>query len=213
LRASLVPIGTEKGLATEAAEEKICRLGENFTEWPFRPRIQPKASYFCQTPPVRLFGRKVWFHPVSPTRFWFIVLAMGQLASNYVLLCEDDDNDVFLFEHAWRQAGIQLPVRVMADGLKVLKLLEVCVQTGKDCPGLIISDHRLMVRGGMDILEYVHNSPLFCSIPVVLTSGVVDPQEKSKALQLGAIEYLQKPLTAEMIRGFMTKISSAPRFC
>lgn len=127
----------------------------------------------------------------------------------YVLLCEDDQNDVFLFQHAWRQAGMSLPVRIMADGSKVLEFLHDCVQTHQDCPSFIISDHRLMVRGGMDILEYVHDSPLFSCIPVVLTSGVVDPRERDKALRLGALAYLQKPLTADMIRSFVGKIPSS----
>lgn len=126
----------------------------------------------------------------------------------YVLLCEDDENDVFLFQHAWRQAGMDLPIRVMADGSKVLDFLQDCVANGQDCPSLIISDHRLMVRGGMDILEYVRNSRLFSSIPVVLTSGVVDPREKEKASRLGAVDYLPKPLTPAAIRSFIEKISS-----
>ena len=111
----------------------------------------------------------------------------------YVLLCEDDENDAFLFELEWRKAGFTLPIRVMANAEKVLALLGRCRDAGEHCPALIISDHKLMVGGGMDILAFVRGTPLFGEIPVILTSGVVDTATHAKALALGALDVWEKP--------------------
>jgi CheY-like chemotaxis protein len=131
---------------------------------------------------------------------------MEQVGSGYVLLCEDDLNDVFLFKHEWQRAGFQTPLRVMANGEEVLALLKGCADKTANCPSLIISDHRLMSGGGMDILEYVHGSPLFNSIPILLTSGVMDPEVRSRALEMGALDYLEKPLTAEVMKKLANKM-------
>src|SRR5438045_4011680 len=111
----------------------------------------------------------------------------------YVLLCEDDENDALLFEMEWRNAGFTVPLRVMANGEKVLDLLAKCRDEGQACPLLIISDHKLLVGGGMDILSRVRNTPLLARIPVVLTSGVVNAAIKEQALSLGAIDVWEKP--------------------
>ncbi|HUR45329.1 MAG TPA: response regulator [Candidatus Saccharimonadales bacterium] len=115
----------------------------------------------------------------------------------YVLLCEDDENDAFLFELEWRRAGFALPLRVMSNAEKVLDLLGRCKDEGEHCPALIISDHKLMVGGGMDILAFVRSTPLFVDIPVILTSGVVDANTHAKALSLGALDVWEKPASPE----------------
>jgi CheY-like chemotaxis protein len=111
----------------------------------------------------------------------------------YVLLCEDDENDALLFELEWQKAGFTVPLRVMANGEKVLALLARCRDRTEACPLLIISDHKLLVGGGMDILSRVRNEPLLAKIPVVLTSGVVNAAIKAEALALGAIAVWEKP--------------------
>jgi CheY-like chemotaxis protein len=134
---------------------------------------------------------------------------MEQVGSGYVLLCEDDLNDVFLFKHEWRRAGFSTPVRVMADGEEVLDLLKGCAERGDECPVLIISDHRLIAGGGMDILEFVHGSAMFNCIPILLTSGVIDPEARSRALEMGAVDFLEKPLTAEVMKDLVTRLPLA----
>jgi CheY-like chemotaxis protein len=113
----------------------------------------------------------------------------------YVLLCEDDENDAFLFEIEWQKAGFRVPLRVMANGDNVLALLARCRDEGEVCPQLIISDHKLLAGGGMDILTRVRNTPLLAEIPVVLTSGVVNASIKAQAMALGAIDVWEKPAT------------------
>ena len=115
--------------------------------------------------------------------------------SRYVLLCEDDENDAVLFEIEWQKAGFTVPLRVMANGEKVLALLARCRDEAEACPQLIISDHKLLVVGGMDILTRVRNTPLLAQIPVVLTSGVVNASIKAQAMALGAIDVWEKPAT------------------
>jgi CheY-like chemotaxis protein len=115
----------------------------------------------------------------------------------YVLLCEDDENDALLFEIEWHKAGFTIPLRVMANGEKVLALLGRCRDEAEPCPSLIISDHKLLAGGGMDILTRVRNTPLLAGIPVVLTSGVMNATIKEQAMSLGAIDVWEKPATPE----------------
>lgn len=77
--------------------------------------------------------------------------------------------------------------------------------TGKDalsiitsqCPDLILLDLGLPDMDGMEIIRQVRT---WASIPIIVISARIQEQEKVKALDLGADDYLTKPIgTSELL--------------
>lgn len=62
-------------------------------------------------------------------------------------------------------------------------------------PDLILSDIEMPQIDGWEFLEYVKTDENFGHIPVVMVSSLDGPENRERALNLGAIDYLVKPFT------------------
>ena len=58
---------------------------------------------------------------------------------------------------------------------------------------LLISDNRMPIMTGMELLRQVKAKPQFKSLPMIIYSGNLTKELSEKALQLGAIAVLDKP--------------------
>ncbi|OQX20341.1 MAG: hypothetical protein BWK76_01835 [Desulfobulbaceae bacterium A2] len=58
----------------------------------------------------------------------------------------------------------------------------------------VISDIMMPVRDGFDLLAALRNDPKYQDLPVVILTGLNDPGLKSRALDLGATDLLNKPM-------------------
>jgi signal transduction histidine kinase/CheY-like chemotaxis protein len=72
-------------------------------------------------------------------------------------------------------------------------------------PDLITLDIYLPDMNGFDLLAELHKDPATQPIPVIVLSILVD---KEKGLQLGATDYLEKPIDAEKLRDVIKRVSS-----
>ena len=64
-------------------------------------------------------------------------------------------------------------------------------------PDLVLSDVNMPFLGGFELLSLMRSDERTESIPVILLSGHSDDQTESKALKLGAADFLTKPVTIE----------------
>jgi DNA-binding response OmpR family regulator len=60
-------------------------------------------------------------------------------------------------------------------------------------PDVIILDLGLPGGGGFTVLERLHSSNKLSGIPVLVLTGATDDASRARALQSGALEYLNKP--------------------
>ena len=60
-------------------------------------------------------------------------------------------------------------------------------------PDLILADLNMPQLNGFQFLERMQASPLYQQIPVMILSGSTDSADRIRCLELGAIDYLQKP--------------------
>jgi CheY-like chemotaxis protein len=67
-------------------------------------------------------------------------------------------------------------------------------------PILIFLDLKMPVVSGFEVLEWLRFSGLDPLPTVIVLSGSNDQDDKGRALNLGAAEYLVKPITAELLR-------------
>ena len=105
-----------------------------------------------------------------------------------VFLVEDNPADVLLVRVALSQVPFPVKLEVAKDGEQALKML-----SSPDFePRLIILDLNMPRMDGQSVLEHLQRQ-----IPIVVFSSTQNKSEVERALELGAREYVQKPLGFE----------------
>src|SRR5688572_25412367 len=66
-------------------------------------------------------------------------------------------------------------------------------------PDLIVSDIKMPLVDGIELLENLSISGLFKNIPVMIISGVDDPRIRRKCLDFGAIAFFVKPFDPQKL--------------
>ncbi len=61
-------------------------------------------------------------------------------------------------------------------------------------PDLLLLDLMMPEVSGFDILAAVRSHPMYCHLPVIILTASTDTENKLKALELGATDFLAKPL-------------------
>ncbi len=118
-----------------------------------------------------------------------------------ILLVEDDKNDIFFLQHAFKSAGIIHPMHVVADGQQAIDYL---AGAGKFAdrhrfpfPRLVLLDLKLPVKMGSEVLRWIQQNPDLGSLLVIVLTSSSDPADVDESFRLGARSYLCKPLTIE----------------
>lgn len=109
------------------------------------------------------------------------------------LLVEDDENDVFFFERAWKTVGVASPLHVARDGKAAIARLSDGSQPDSQFPCLVILDLNLPFRNGFDVLQWIRESAPNPLVPVIVLTSSISDSDMAKAYQLGANSYLAKP--------------------
>lgn len=110
-----------------------------------------------------------------------------------------------------------MSVLVVEDDLSILKLMEITLkkvcnvivaENGKKAiekikdnkPALIISDHMMPEMSGMELKQYLNNSNETKDIPFIFLTSLSDEKTKNQAQELGAFEFLVKPVSPLIMR-------------
>lgn len=102
-----------------------------------------------------------------------------------VLVVEDDD--VFLikvYQAKLTKAGFE--VKIAADGEEVGKIMQTFI------PDVILLDLIMPKMDGFAVLSQLKSRDQYKHIPVIITSNLSQLEDKQKALDMGAVEYLVK---------------------
>ena len=111
-----------------------------------------------------------------------------------VLLVEDSPADVFLVRRALQESGGNFHLEVADDGEKAIRILDsVDAGTGATAPDILVLDVNVPRKTGNEVLERLRKSPCSGKIPVVMISSSDSPDDRRRALELGATEYFRKP--------------------
>ncbi len=71
---------------------------------------------------------------------------------------------------------------------------------------LILLDIRLPNTYGWAVLAEIKNTPALADIPVVIFTASADVYYKSRALKMGAADYLVKPVSAETLKECIKRV-------
>ncbi|HLG99562.1 MAG TPA: response regulator [Bryobacteraceae bacterium] len=110
-----------------------------------------------------------------------------------ILLAEDNPGDVLLFREALRLSNLSCDLVVAEDGEKALHLLQNTSAAPNGArPDVIVLDINLPKRSGQDVLQWVRGNGSFATTPVIVLTSSASPEDRTRALELGANLYVQK---------------------
>jgi CheY-like chemotaxis protein len=120
------------------------------------------------------------------------------MSGTAILLVEDDPNDVLLIRRAFAKADIKNPVHTVEDGdAAVAYLAGEGTYADRDdhpLPGVVLLDLKLPRRSGLEVLEWVRQSPALRRLPIVVLTSSRESADVNRAYDLGANSYLVKPV-------------------
>ncbi|MCC9662142.1 EAL domain-containing protein [Pseudoalteromonas sp. MB41] len=108
-----------------------------------------------------------------------------------VLIIDDEEINTLQLEHALDGVG---NISTSNNSSEALQLIE------KTKPDILILDLEMPTVSGFDILEVIQQKPTLAHIRTVVITSHSDPAIEEKALSLGAIDFISKPLNLRLCR-------------
>lgn len=116
-----------------------------------------------------------------------------------ILHVENDPNDVFLVQRAFREATVTAPVQVVEDGTRAVDYLkgagEFADRHKYPLPSLIFLDLSMPRMNGTEFLEWLRQQPILKRIPVIVFTSSKHIRDVERSYELGANSYLVKPVS------------------
>jgi CheY-like chemotaxis protein len=121
-----------------------------------------------------------------------------------ILVVDDDPDDLFFVEKAFRAIGVKDPIHLIHDGREAIAYI-----TGEGkysdrslyaYPTFIITDLKMPKVDGFAVLEHLKKNPEWAIIPTVVLTSSRDLDDIKKAYMLGASSYHVKPGTTDDLR-------------
>lgn len=120
------------------------------------------------------------------------------LDSQFILLAEDDPNDVMLLQRAFQKAGLRDRLKLVRDGEQAIEYLagrgEYADRERFPLPFMLLLDLKMPGTDGFEVLQWLRaETRLKRLLVVVLTSSNLQT-DVDRAYDLGANSYLVKPV-------------------
>jgi CheY-like chemotaxis protein len=138
-----------------------------------------------------------------------------------ILYAEDDENDAFLIERAFKKAGISNRLVVVSDGNAAVEYLagegKYAARDTYPLPGLILLDLNIPGKSGLEVLKWIRVHPLVSMLLVVVLTSSNQESDIHRAYIQGTNGYLVKPRTpdemlvmARAIKDYWLTLNRAP---
>jgi CheY-like chemotaxis protein len=114
-----------------------------------------------------------------------------------ILLVEDNEDDVFIFERAYKQTQLSHPVQIVRDGQEALDYLQgegkFADRAKYPLPFLVLLDLKLPLTPGLEVLQILRTQPALADLMVVVLTSSAETRDVLRAHELGAQAFLVKP--------------------
>jgi CheY-like chemotaxis protein len=114
-----------------------------------------------------------------------------------ILYAEDEEDDVYFLQRAFRDAGVPNPLSVVADGQLAIDYLAgdgpYEDRTAHPLPCLAILDLKMPKQSGLEVLKWIRAQPSLCTLPVIMLTSSSHDVDMHRAYIQGANGYLIKP--------------------
>lgn len=129
---------------------------------------------------------------------------MYKIRIKNVILAEDDEEDVLLFETVLSELNQDIKVVVATDGIELMKILKQVVTL----PEMIFLDLNMPHKNGFECLSEIKSNEKWNSIKIVILSTSSQPQQIETAYKGGADLYFAKPVSYTHFKSMMEKCLS-----
>jgi DNA-binding response OmpR family regulator len=116
-----------------------------------------------------------------------------------ILLVEDSEDDAFFFDLALRKIEWPSERVHVIDGGQAVDYLETSAKSEKP-PDIVFLDLKLPVLTGFEVLEWIGGQHFQPPLHVVILSGSDHHADIVRARELGATDYLVKPVSNEELK-------------
>lgn len=114
-----------------------------------------------------------------------------------ILVVDDSSTNIVLLEAILNGQGYQIETaQSVKEAYQIIKKEEV---------SLILLDLLMPRVSGFDFLKEIKNNDTTKDIPVIIVSAVADPENKKKSMELGALDFINKPID---IQDFIERIDA-----
>ncbi len=122
---------------------------------------------------------------------------MKKKINSRILVVDDSSTNIVLLEAILNGQGYEIET---AQSVKEAYLI-----IKKEVVNLILLDLLMPRISGYDFLKEIKNNESTKNIPVIIVSAVADQENKKKSLEMGALDFVNKPID---IQEFISKIDS-----
>jgi two-component system, response regulator len=130
----------------------------------------------------------------------------------YVLLVEDNPDDVALTQMAFKRNRIANRLAVASDGEEALDYLfcrgKYAGRNLNDKPAVILLDLKLPFISGLEVLRQIRADKSTSSIPVVVLTSSLEDSDQSESQRLGANAYFGKPVEFDLFLKIIQQITT-----
>jgi CheY-like chemotaxis protein len=127
-----------------------------------------------------------------------------------ILLVEDNPDDVYFMQRAFKTAAIQNPLQVAVDGQEAIDYLAAAGKfADRDAfpsPCLLLLDLKLPRKTGHEVLKWIREQPDLASLIVIALTTSRETKDIAEAYRLSVNAYLVKPTSPAELANIMTKI-------
>ena len=117
----------------------------------------------------------------------------------YVLLVEDNEDDVMFWFRACKKIGWRAPIGVAYDGVQAVDYVAgrppYHDRARYPFPARIILDLKLPRRSGLEVLEWLRENPASRDLPVIVLSSSEEKSDLTRVRELGVDQQFVKPVS------------------
>ena len=115
-----------------------------------------------------------------------------------ILIADDSRVQIHIFSAFLAAKGFTVAVAVDA--------LQAWMSALREMPDAIVLDVNMPAGSGIDVLRKLGMSIKTQHIPVVVVTGTSDPETERKARELGAAEFLHKPVDPGQLHAILARL-------
>ena len=124
------------------------------------------------------------FHPVLVLAEYFEMSRNPNQAS--ILLVDDSTTNIALLEAIFEEKGYQI--------IKAQSISDALSSISRRIPDLILLDLLFPKVSGFDFFEHLQKNEETRHIPVIVISALSDKESENRALKMGAVDFISKPI-------------------
>ncbi len=129
-----------------------------------------------------------------------------------IVLIEDNPVDAVLFRWALQERGVYDDLEVFDHGDVAMAFArQEGLFRNDPPPDVVLVDLALPGFDGMEVVESIRANLLFSRTEVWVYSASLDPGDRSRALQLGADSYIEKPKDLDELRSIAERLRDLMR--